>query len=195
MSPSDDDYACRPDVARPWDAGGGAELSVDEVTLPGAERAVATGLDGMEPSADEVTSQVLPSSDPRRRLDDNQVLRLADGIRAATEGFYQGDPRVLAFHLGIDAVPGFLEAGEPRTATEAVYSWHHDRRERGMRIYCALVHSFFTSRGIAYGPEDVWALAVELALPAGERWIGRMTLLFTQRFCPESVICAYVTTR
>jgi hypothetical protein len=48
------------------------------------------------------------------------------------------------------------------------------------------------ARRIAYGPGDVWALAIELVLPTHERWIGRLTLIFTQRFCPESVICTYV---
>jgi hypothetical protein len=89
-------------------------------------------------------------------------------------------------------VPGFPEAGERTTATEAVFSWHYDRRERGIRIYCALVQSFFLARRIEYGPGDVWALAIELVLPASDRWIGGLTLTFTQRFCPESVIRAYV---
>ena len=125
-------------------------------------------------------------------MHDDHVLQLAEGIRAETGASYQGDPRGLAYRLGIDVVPGFPDAGETSTATEAVFLWHHDRRERGIRIYCALVRSFFLARHIAHGPGDVWALAIELVLPRHERWIGCLTLTFTQRFCPESVIRDHV---
>jgi hypothetical protein len=177
---------------RPWGADAGAELSVEEATLPGAKQSATKGLDGLEPSDDKVTVLEVPPVGPLRRLRDDQVLQIAEGIRAETGASYQGDPRGLAYRLGIDVVPGFPEAGEKSTATEAVFSWHRDRRERGIRIYCALVRSFFLARRIAYGPGDVWALTIELVLPTHERWIGRLTLIFTQRFCPESVICAYV---
>lgn len=170
----------------------GAELPSDDATLPGATRSAATGLDGSDLSADEVTVQLLRQAKAKRQLDDNLVLRLAEGIRVATVGFNQGDPRVLAFQLGIDAVPGRADADEPPTATEAVYLWHDDPRERGMRVYCALVHSFFLSRGIAYGSDDVWPLAVELALPTEDRWMGRVAIKIAQRFCPVAVIYQFV---
>lgn len=175
-----------------WDADGGAELSVEEATFPGPEQSATTGLDGSETSDDEVTVPEVPPVEPLRRLDDDQVLQIAEGIRAETGTSHLGDPRVLASHLGIDVVPGFPELGELPTATEAVYSIHHDRRERGIRVYCAVVRSFFLARCIAHGHGDVWALAVELALPTRERWVGRMILILTLLFCPESVIRAYV---
>jgi hypothetical protein len=203
MAPSDDeDESCLDAARRSWIAssaglgaasGADSELSVDDVTLPGEERRATMGSEPSEPSDEEATVPGLLPGGQLRRLDDGQVLQIAEGIRAETGALPQGDPRVLAFRLGIDVVPGFPDAGETPTATEAVFAWHPDPRERGMRVYCALAHSFFLARRIAYGPGDAWALAVELALPAKERWIGRMTLIFTQRFCPKSVICAYVS--
>jgi hypothetical protein len=176
----------------PWDADGGAELSVEEATFPGAEQSATTGLHGAETSDDEVTIPEVPPVEPLRRLDDDQVLQIAAAIRAETGTSHLGDPRVLAYRLGILVVPGFPERGELPTATEAVYAMHHDRRERGIRVYCAVVRSFFLARCIAHGHGDVWALAIELVLPTNERWVGRMILILTLLFCPESVICFYV---
>ncbi len=175
-------------LARPWDAVAGTKLTTTEATLPGAQQSAARRLDGVEPSDKGVNLPEVPPAVRLRRLHDDQVLQIADGIRAETGTSYQGDPRVLAYRLGIDVVPGFPEAGEIPTATEAVFWWHHDPRERGIRIYCALARSFFLARSIAHEPDDVWALAIELVLPTRERWIGRLTLTLTQRFCPESVI-------
>ena len=217
MAPSQDDDAPHSDVARswvtsseptgrangervgswdppprPWVANAGVARSEEQATLPGVEPRPSAGLDWSALSEDKVTAPGLSPGEPLRRLHDDQVLQIAEGIRAETGASYQADPRGLAYRLGIDVVPGFRDAGERSTATEAVFEWHHDRRERGIRIYCALVRSFFLARRIAHGPGDVWALAIELVLPRHERWIGCLTLIFTQRFCPESVIRDHV---
>ncbi len=89
-------------------------------------------------------------------------------------------------------MPGFPELGEFPTATEAVFSGITIRASAASGSTAPSSGPFFLARRIAHGPGDVWALAIELVLPMRERWIGRLTLSLTQRFCLESVIRAHV---
>lgn len=178
--------------AAPWNAEPGAEPSVEEATLRGGEQRATKGLGGLETSTDEVIVPVVAHAAPLHRLSEGQVNMLAAGVRAATGTSHLDDPRLLAYRSDIDVVAGCHERGEFPTAIEAVYVPHHDKRERGIRIYCAFARSFLLARGIAHGHGDVWALAVALAIPARDRWLGRVFLILMLVFCPETVICAYV---
>lgn len=198
-SDPDDDDETIPGVARrPWGtsseptyrANGEPE---EKAILLDAEQGPTKEPNRAAPSAAAVAAAPeVPRGGPQRRLRDAEVLQLAEDIRARAGASHDRDPRVLAVRLGFDVVPSCPASGEKSTATEVVFEWARDRRERGIRIYCALVKSFFLARRIEHDFGDVWALAIELALPLKERWNGRMMLALTQKFCPESVISTYV---
>lgn len=106
-------------------------------------------------------------------------------IEAALPAF--SDPRFIALRLAMRLA---LRAhdGERTTASDLLYAWHSDARERGGRIHRELAAAYLLRRGIAHGRADVRLLALDVALPEAERHRGLAHLLWHQRHLPTAAI-------
>jgi len=108
--------------------------------------------------------------------------------RGSVDRLFQ-HPRDWADLAGFDVTLTFARTAEdladPRTV---FYIWHHDERERGIRVYCGLSRAFLNSLKIAHTAHDVWRFALDLALPMEARPNGVVRLSRAQPHCPVDVI-------
>lgn len=130
-------------------------------------------------------------------VDGHTLLCLAEDLReraSIPRQFYE--PHLWANQLGFEVmlVPDAnemarVERHAPRTLG---YVWHHERRERGIRLYCGVSRVALQIECIPHTGLDVWRLALELALPAAMLSKDVEYLAGRQPDCPVAVIAARI---
>jgi hypothetical protein len=134
-------------------------------------------------------SPLLGQDAPRPLINSqNRRLLVRKLRRAAGTGLLSG-PRCLAEGLGITAV--WIMSGElcpePMLGV-CFYVWHHDPRERGLRILCSLVRVLLRRERVAFNASDVWLLALDLAVPEELAFVVPDEMVDALEECPAEII-------
>ncbi len=133
-------------------------------------------------------------------VDDHTLACLAEDLReraSIPRLFFEPDLWANQLDFEVMLVPDAsemsrLERQAPRTLG---YVWHHERRERGIRLYCGVSRTALRIERISHTWLDVWRLALELALPAAMLGNDVEYLAARQPDCPVEVIAARVRAR
>lgn len=144
---------------------------------------------GVSSSTGEVPASARRVAAPRGLLDEREVVAVAEDVRDRAFGVgLWWPPEILAHKAGFRLCFGFPERGERTTAERVLFAWHHDARERGMRIYAGIARAELLRRGLSFNDYDVWAVALELAVPREALFSGLDDLIDAQEHCPVEII-------